>query len=289
MLTLIEIIKRSDEYLARHGIPDARRNAELLVGHVLGKSRLQLYLEHDRPFEKDELEQMRTLLAERKERQPIQYIFGEAEFFSLPFDVNPSVMIPRPETEHLVEETLKTLREIGAEKAVVYDIGTGSGCVAISIAKNLENCAIYASDVSAEALKTASTNAEKNGIKDKIEFLLGADLKPFDNAPVQNADIVVSNPPYVPTVEFERLEPEVRDHEPRKALDGGPDGLDVIRRIIAGVPGHINPGGALIIEIGIDQAEAVTACIGSTGCFMEPRITKDLSGIDRIITAKLKN
>ena len=288
MLTLIEILRRSEEYLRKHGIPDARRNAELLAGNVLGKSRLELYLEHDRLLEEDEIERMRAVLAQRKGRKPIQYICGEAEFFGLSFDVNPSVLIPRPETELLVEETLKMLGEVKSKEAVVYEIGTGSGCISVSIAKHSETCAIYASDISAEALKTASGNAARNGVAGRIEFLLGPDFEPFRNGLARRADIVVTNPPYVAAAEFEKLEPEVRDYEPRKALDGGPDGLDVIRRIVGAAPESMNPAGAILLEIGIGQSEAVAAWIRSTGSFMEPKISKDYQGIDRIITAKLR-
>jgi release factor glutamine methyltransferase len=288
MLTLIEILRRSEEYLRKHGIPDARRNAELLAGGVLGKSRLQLYLEHDRLLETDEIERMRTVLAQRKERRPIQYIFGETEFFGLPFSVNPSVLIPRPETELLVEEALKALDEVSRGGAIVYEIGTGSGCISVSIAKHSENCRIYASDISAEALKTASANAARNGVRGRIEFLLGQDFEPFRSGQVSRADIVVANPPYVAAAEFDKLEPEVRDYEPRGALDGGSDGLDAIKRIVKAAPESMNPAGIMLLEIGMGQSEAAAACIGSTGFFVEPKISRDYQGIDRVITAKFR-
>ena len=288
MLTVIEILKLSEEYLAKHGIPDARRNAELLASHVLGKSRLDLYLEHERPLDDEEVRNMRAALAQRKNRKPIQYIFGEAEFYGLPFEVDPSVLVPRPETELLVEKTLSALKETKAGKAVVYEIGTGSGCISVSVAKNFDNCCIYASDISTEALKIASGNAAKNGVSERIEFLLGHDLKPFRDAGAPQADLVVSNPPYVPRAELRNLEPEVRDYEPTKALDGGPDGLDVIRQIIDQAPGAMGAGGTLLLEIGIGQSRAVTDYINSSGGFDEPGVVKDYQDIDRIVIVKLK-
>ena len=288
MLTVIEILKLSEEYLAKHGVPDARRNAELLASHVLGKSRLDLYLEHERPLDDEEVRNMRAALAQRKDRKPIQYIFGEAEFYGLPFEVDPSVLVPRPETELLVEESLRALKETRVGKAVVYEVGTGSGCISVSVAKNFDNCRIYASDISTEALKIASGNAAKNDVSEKIEFLLGHDLKPFRDAGAPQADLVVSNPPYVPTAELQNLEPEVRDYEPTIALDGGPDGLDVIKRFIDQAPGTMSVGGTLLLEIGIGQSRAVTDYINSSGCFDEPGIVKDYQDIDRIVIVKLK-
>jgi len=288
MLTLIEILKKSEEYLSKHGIQDARHNAELLASHVLGKSRIQLYLEYDKPLGESEIAQLRVALAERKTRKPVQYIFGEAEFYGIKFNLNQNVLIPRPETELLVEEALKALKLIKPEKPVVYDIGTGSGCIAVSIAKHCDNCFVYASDVSAEALKIASANAAINGISGRIEFLLGPDFKPFADTAVPKADIVVSNPPYIRTADLNELQPEVRDFEPHKALDGGGDGLDVVKRLITGFPEGANAGGILMMEIGFGQSEAVSDFIKANDALVLPRIIKDLQGIDRIVVIILK-
>ncbi len=286
MLTLIDMLRRSEEYLRKHGVPEARRNAELLASHVLGKSRLDLYLEHERPLEKGEIDRLRDVLTARKARKPLQYIFGEAEFFGLSLDVDENVLIPRPETELLVEEALKSLGEMTGEKKIVYDIGTGSGCIAVSIAKNCEDCAVYASDVSAEALKTASGNAAKNGVSDRILFLLGPDLEAFRNSSAPKADVIVSNPPYVSESEMEGLEPEVRDYEPLQALNGGPDGLDVIRRIVEESPGMMRPGGELLLEVGMGQSGKVAAYISSRGRYGGAEIRRDYQGIERIVRAR---
>ena len=288
MHTLIEILDRSTRYLEDHGIPDARRNAELLAGHVLGKSRLELYLEHDRPLESHERRQMREVLAQRKARMPLQYIFGETEFYGFPLKVNPSVLIPRPETELLVEEALRVLEGCGQPKPVVYDIGTGSGCIAVAIAGQCESCRIYASDISAESLKTALANARSNGVEDRIEFLLGSDAAPFRGAHAEKADLIVANLPYVPTADIALLEPEVRDNEPRCALDGGADGLDVVRRIVPEAPSVMRPGASLILETGIGESDGVTDLLRSTGLYAQPVVTKDYRGIDRIVTVRLK-
>jgi release factor glutamine methyltransferase len=288
MITLIDILKKSEEYLAKYGIPDARHNAELLAGNVLGKSRIQLYLEYDKPIGENEIARIRTVLAERKARKPVQYIFGETEFYGLPFGVNPNVLIPRPETELLVEETLKLLAGIQGNP-VVYDVGTGSGCIGICIAKHNEKCFIYASDVCAEALKTASANAGRNGVSEKMQFLLGQVFKPFADAGIPKADIVVSNPPYILSADIDTLQPEVKNYEPRKALDGGADGLDIIRRLITDFQQNANAGGALIMEIGYKQSGSVSRLIEDSGMLKLLNITKDYQGIDRIISAKLKD
>ena len=283
MLTLIEILKKSEEYLSKHGIQDARHNAELLASHVLGKPRIQLYLEYDKPIGESEIVQLRAALAERKTHKPVQYIFGEAEFYGITFSLNPDVLIPRPETELLVEEALKTTKLVKPEKPVIYDVGTGSGCIAISIAKHCDNCFVYASDVSAEALKIASANSARNGVSEKIEFFLGREFRPFIDAAVPKADIIVSNPPYIKTADLNSLQPEVKDFEPRKALDGGSDGLDTIKQLIAGFGDIVNAGGILMMEIGFRQSEGVSEFIKADGGAVLLRTIKDLQGIDRIV------
>jgi release factor glutamine methyltransferase len=287
MLTLIEILRKSEEYLSKYGIPDARHNAELLAGHILGKSRLELYLEHDKPITEDEIVRLRQALLERKARKPVQYIFGETEFFGLSFSTNLNVLIPRPETELLVEQALNSLVEI-KDATVIYDIGTGSGCVGISIAKHCDRCFVYASDISAEALKIASANASKNAVSERMQFLLGPVFKPFMDASVPKADIVVSNPPYIRTADINDLPPEVKNYEPQKALDGGIDGLDIIRRLIADFPLVANSGGILMMEIGYGQSNAVSEIIKNSDKMNFLKITKDYQGINRIISAGLK-
>lgn len=288
MLTLIEILKKSEEYLARHGIKDARHNAELIVSHILNRSRLDLYLEYDKPVEEDKIIQIRNALLDRKKHKPVQYIFGETEFFGLKFKLTPDVLIPRPETELLVEEALKSLKMMNLENPIVYDIGTGSGCIGISIAKNCLNCFVYASDISSDAIRIASANSIYNGVADKMKFFLGPDLKPFFNASAQKADIIIINPPYIKTGDIQKLDPEVRDFEPIKALDGGVDGFSVIKIILNNCPDAMKVGSLMMMEIGFGQSKTITELIKNNERLVLQNIVKDYQGIDRIVILKLK-
>ena len=288
MLTLIEILKKSEEYLSKYGIRDARHNAELIASHALGKSRLDLYLEFDRPVQEEEIAKIRSAIAERKTHKPLQYIFSEAEFYGIRFKLTPDVLIPRPETEHLVEKALKSLKSIEAKRPVVYDVGTGSGCIAVSIAKQCTDCFVYASDISADALKIASVNAIDNGVSERMEFLLGHNFSPYANASTEKADIIVSNPPYIRTADIEKLQPEVKDFEPRKALDGGDDGLDIIGSLISGFVDFVKPYGMLIIEIGFGQSQEILKLIEKDNRLVLDTVVKDYQGIDRIVSIKLK-
>jgi release factor glutamine methyltransferase len=285
MQQLLEILRRAERYLADGGVERARLEAEHLLAHVLGCSRLDLYLQFERPLDEAELEPFRELLRKRRQRVPCQYLVGETEFYGVPFAVDERVLIPRPETEHLVEAALARLRtpEAGAER-VVYDVGTGCGCVAVAIAHEAPQCRVTASDASAAALELARANAERNGVTDRVTFVEGNLFEPYAQEPT--ADVIVSNPPYVSQAEWDELPDEIRLHEPRAALDGGPDGLCVIRELVAASPGYLKPGGWLLLEVGHTQAAAVKELMAVTGALDELGTVRDYSGIERVVIGR---
>lgn len=275
--TIIEFIQRSTEFLARKGIETARLDAEVLLGHVLGKDRVYLYVHFDQPLEPAEIDAYRTLIVRRGRREPVAYIVGSKEFFSRPFTVDSSVLIPRPETELLVETVVEWAKERGPLQ--IADIGTGSGAIAISLATALEHSTIWAVDVSREALRVASANAEQLGVSDRIQFLHGTWLAPLEGKVL---DAVVSNPPYIPSADIDQLQPEVRAYEPRLALDGGEDGLNAYRALIPQAATMVRGGGLLAVEVGYGQAQSVAALGRASGWHLE-RIIPDHAGIDRVV------
>jgi release factor glutamine methyltransferase len=287
MRQLLEILRLAEHYLAEGGTERPRLEAEHLLAHVLGRSRLDLYLEFDRPLDEPELEPFRELLRKRRQRVPCQYLIGETEFYGLPFAVDERVLIPRPESEHLVEAALARLKAIETPAApLVYDIGTGSGCLAAAIAHEDARCRVIASDASAAALEVARANAERNGVGERVAFVEGVLFEPFVQAGEADADVIVCNPPYVARSEWESLPDEIRLHEPREALDGGPDGLDVIRELVAAAPAHLKPGGWLLVEVGHTQADAVKALMAQTDALNEITTVRDYGGIERVVIGR---
>jgi release factor glutamine methyltransferase len=259
--------------------PDrARPDAETLLLRVLGKSRSWLLAHSEEQLPNAEASRYDELLERRYRGEPIQYITGEAEFYGLPFHVTPDVLIPRPETEHLVEKAIELAARLPAPRIV--DVGTGSGCVAVALAHRLPQAQITAIDLSAPALAIARQNAERNGVA--IRFLHGDLLAPVAG---QQFEIVVSNPPYVPLADRATLAVEVRDHEPALALFAGPDGLDVCRRLIPAAFAALIPGGFLLLEIGHGQSEAIAALLAASG-FHRIEFLPDLQSIPRIACAQ---
>lgn len=256
-----------------------RVEAEILLIHVLGISRSTLLTHPERRLATDQLSRYRTLVEERERGFPLPYLTGVVEFYGLDIEVTPEVMIPRPDTEVLVELAL------ARRPATVIDVGTGSGCIAVALATNLPDVAVYAIDISRPSLAVARSNAERHGVEDRIQFMVG-DLLDRRPAPV---DVIVSNPPYVSADEWAALPSAIRHHEPRLALDGGPDGLEVIRRLLSQAEGLLEPGGVLLVEIGASQGRAVQE-IAETA-FPEDgttiRIHPDLAGRDRVLEVQL--
>lgn len=299
--TPLKLIQWTAEFFEKKGIPNPRLDAELLLARVLGCKRIDLYTGHEKKIAERDLAKYKDLIRRRSAREPLQYIIGETEFWGLKIKVTPDVLIPRPETELLVEEAIKAVTSVECPvsrkenssstrhqtpdtKHCILDIGTGSGCIAIALAKNLPGAKIVATDISKEALSLARENAELNGVVDRIEFVL-ADIAPWRvfEAEERRFDLVVSNPPYIPTGDFPNLQPEVRDFEPRKALDGGLDGLTVIRKILEEAPPRISPEGFLILEAGEGQAALLREKSQSLRLLS---VKKDYGGTERILTFK---
>jgi len=250
--TILKVLQWTTGYFSRKGIDQPRANAEVLLAHALGLERIQLYLRHDQPLSPVELARYRQLVQRRAAREPTQYITGKQEFWSLELDVTPAVLIPRPETEVLVEAALEVL---GSESARVLDLGTGSGAIAIAIAHECPNVQVVATDRSPEALAVAMRNVRKHGFKDRIALAAVAYFDAFTSL-FPPFDLIVSNPPYIGENEFSDLAPEVSRFEPSTALlGGGAKGLDAIRRILMDTPDFLKPGGTLLLEIGQGQAD----------------------------------
>lgn len=253
----------------------------MLLAHVLGCDRVSLYTQFDKPLGSDELGRYRELIRRRLAGEPAAYLTGAQEFWSLPLAVEPTVLVPRHDTETLIEVVLDHLGD--KQRAVrIADIGTGSGAIAIALARELPGARVVATDQSADAVRIATANAERNQVADRVTLRRGDLLAPL--AGDEPFDVLAANLPYIPTADLDALQAEVR-HEPRAALDGGADGLDLIRRLVAGARPHLTAGGLLALEHGFDQGPAVRALIDATGGF-EPAATRtDLGGNPRITSA----
>lgn len=279
--TILEILQWTISFFKEKEIEPARLTAEVLLAHVLKKDRLHLYVNHDEPMTPAEREAFKALIRLRVQGTPTQYLTGRQEFWSMEFAVAPGVLIPRPETEHLVEAALERAKTL--ESPAIVDIGTGSGAIAISLHKELPHATISASDISEDALNIARRNADTlfpNG--HRIAFVQGDLFAPFAG---QCFDLIVSNPPYISVEEYAGLAREIREHEPPTALLAGADGLDVYRRLIADAANYTHPSGWLLLEIGNTQAEAVTRLCQENGWTVE-QVIKDYAGRDRVVAAK---
>lgn len=270
--TSLKLIQWTTGHFEKKGIPNPRLDAELLLASVLKCKRVDLYIGFENAVSEKHLAEYKALIERRAKREPLQYILGETEFWGLKFKVTPDVLIPRPETELLVEEALKF-----PEAKTILDIGTGSGCIAVSLAKHLPEAKVVATDISKESLEVAKQNAEKNGVADRIEFV-ASDIAPwlFFETQERKFDLIVSNPPYIDPLELDLLQTEVSRHEPRRALDGGKDGMEIVEKILKEAPDFLKSPGRLMLEVGEGQAEALKK---KYPC--ETR--KDYAGIERVI------
>ena len=287
-MTVIEILNWSTNYLKDHQIENPRLNAELLLAHSLNLSREGLYVRLNSKIKKGEKETLERLIKRRISGEPLQYILGHQEFWSIDFKVDPSVLIPRPETELLVEQTLSILSETPFQSPpFILEIGTGSGAVAISLAKEARDIFLVATDISGNALLLAKENAESSGVLHQIKFVNGNLFDPFrflgEREPF---DLILSNPPYITCSEIEGLAKEVKDYEPIIALNGGEDGLTFYRNIISQAPFYLKKGGWLLLEVGQAQGERVSELIEKRGDFLTPQRLQDLSGIERVVKAQ---
>jgi len=280
-VTVGVVLREGEESLASAGVENPRRDAEQLLARCLGIELWRLFLERDRVLNPAQEAEFQLLLESRHRRRPLAYILGEAGFHDLVLAVDRRALIPRPETELLVEKALEFLA--GKPGPEVLEIGCGSGAIALALARQLPGAAIGASDVSRAALALARENASRLGLEGRIDFREGDLFAPWFDRREKGVELIVSNPPYLTRKELAAAEPEVRDFEPRSALDGGGDGLAVIRRLIAAAPGYLRPGGRLMIEIGAGQGAAVRelAECGVEGLeFIE--LAKDYCGRDRV-------
>ena len=284
--TILSLVLWSADYLASRGVESGRLDAEWLLASALGTERLQLYLKYDRPVSPEEREAFKQQLRRRACREPLQYILGRAAFRELELVADPRALIPRPETEVLVEEVLAWAKDRKSGLGTVMDIGTGTGAVSVSLAVEGVCEQIVATDISEGALEVARLNAQRHGVEALLDFRRGSLFEIVDAG--EAFDVIVSNPPYVATGERAGLQPEIRDWEPSEALFAGDDGLDVIQPLIAEAPEHLTDGGLLALEVGLGQAERVTRQIDDSGRFEPARVRRDLGGLPRVIMAERK-
>lgn len=283
MLTVLEAIKLSDEYLQKYRIESPRLNAELLLAEILNCKRLDLYLLYDRPLSESELGAYREFLKRRSKREPLQYITGHVEFYGLKFSVNRSVLIPRPETELLVESVINCLKE--NKEIRILDIGVGSGNIPISILKHKSNTNAVGIDVNENVLALAELNAKQNCVEGRLK-LLKHDILKDSTSILGKYQIIISNPPYISKQDFEQLEPELKVYEPSSALTDYADGYSFYKKIISVSKDLLTAGGKLFFELGKDQHQKVKEFMVAAG-FINIKITKDYSQIDRIISGEI--
>jgi release factor glutamine methyltransferase len=323
-VTVLEAIQKSTEFLAKKGVEPPRLQTELLLAHLLKLPRMKLYLNFERTLTPTEVNEFRAMIRRRGQREPLQHIIGSTSFCGLEIAVNRHVLVPRPETELLAEAGWEFLQQLsegrvprapnstenenGASQSSalrVLDFGTGSGCIAMALAVKCPSAKIVGTDISAEALALAGQNAARQNVADRIEFLQGdgfAALERWDGRPREPGgntttdgspgvsphpfDLIISNPPYVPSAEIAMLQPEVRDFDPRAALDGGADGLDFYRLIASQAPAFLKPDGRVMLEFGDGQDEAVQKIFGAEKWIVEA-VKEDYSQRERILMAKI--
>ena len=286
-MTVLEVIQRSTDFLARKGVESPRLQVELLLAHLLRVPRLQLYLNFERTLAKTELETIRGLVKRRGNREPLQHIVGSASFCGLEIVVSPQVLVPRPETEILAEKAwryLQTLASRGSDRITALDFGTGSGCLALALAANCPAVEVFAVDISPAALAVAKENAHRHKLNERIRFFAGDGFAALP--PGVRFDLLVANPPYIPSGQIALLQPEVRDHDPRAALDGGPDGLEFYRRLTREAPGFLEAESRAMFEFGDGQGMPVEKIFVEHNWIVE-RIETDYSGRPRFLTAQV--
>jgi release factor glutamine methyltransferase len=284
--TILEILRWTTEYFREKGVSEPRASAEVLLAHALGLSRLDLYLRHDLPLTPQELTRFKALVVRRREGEPVAYLTGEKEFWSLAFRVTPGVLIPRPETEILVEAALAGARDpaFPADSAWGLEVGVGSGAVVVTLARELPAMEWVAVDLSRAALAVAQDNARRHEVAGRIRFLQ-ADLLP-GLKPTASFALVVANLPYVPREEWEKLPRDIRDFEPKEALVGGEDGLALIRPLARQAHHYLKQGGYLALEVGPGQAEQLMASLGETEAYDRLEAIRDYQGIKRVVRAR---
>ena len=270
-------------YLAGRGIPSADLDAQLLLAHAIGCDRSRLFSGADRAMEGETNDSYRRLVLKRGERIPLAFLVGHREFWSLDLAVDGRVLVPRPETEGIVEAACELLRP-GCR---VVDVGTGSGNIIVAVASEIKRGEWHAVDISPSALEVAAANVRNHGLEGKVSLARSDLLEVFD-PPCGRFDAILSNPPYIPRAEIDRLQPEVAGHEPRIALDGGADGLSIVRRLVEAAPAHLRPGGLVIMEVGNRQAPAVGEMMTEQAGYSRSETRRDIAGIERIVIGERK-
>ena len=283
--TILNLLKWATGYFTSHGIDSPRATAEILLAHLLNLKRIDLYLRFDQPLLKSELSEFKFLIKRRVNREPVAYITGKKEFWSLELTVNPNVLIPRPDTETLVETALNCLQPADTSPdsaGWVLELGTGSGAIVLALATERPSYRYIATDIALKALDIARANARRHHLDSAVQFIAGNWLDPFSPAkPI--FDMIVSNPPYIPSGDIPGLQPEVNRFEPILALDGQSDGLDAIRKILFSAHPLLKPQGVLLLEMGFDQKSTVTTLIQNCGHYPHFHFKKDYAGHDRVV------
>jgi release factor glutamine methyltransferase len=285
-VTVLELIQRTSEFLKRKGVDSPRLQAELLLAHVLKLPRMQLYLNFEKTLTPPQLDQFREYVRRRGLREPLQHIVGSVSFCGFEIEVNRHVLVPRPETELLAERGWQFLNECVKRKAeapIALDYGTGSGCLAIALAAKCPQADVHALEISEQALDVARQNVTRNNVANRVQFWAGDSVAAVPEG--LRFDLIISNPPYIPTAQIEELQPEVRDYDPRGALDGGPDGLDYYRRLARETVGRLAADGRTMLELGDDQAEAIKTVYLEQKWIVE-RIEEDYTRRPRIMIAR---
>jgi release factor glutamine methyltransferase len=281
--TIQRLLTWTTGYLTQKKVDSPRLSAELLLSHVLGLKRIELYTQYSRVVEQEHLARLRDLVKRAGQHEPIAYLVGKTEFYSLEFEATPDCLIPRPETELLVQRAIELLRQRSTPRRVC-DLCTGCGVIAVAIARNTPDTKLIATDISAPALAVAARNVDKHGLQEHIELRQGDLFDPLI-AELDQFDMIVCNPPYVSKAEYDALDKNVKDYEPRIALHGGEQGLDVYRRIAERVTEFLKPDGILLLEIGHAQGPAVQQLFQQTNAFEAVKVEKDLNTHDRVVIA----
>ena len=284
-MTVLEAIQKSAEFLGKRGVESPRLQTELLLAHLLKMPRMKLYLNFDRVLTVPETAALRELIKRRGLREPLQHITGATSFCGYEMTVNRHVLVPRPETELLAEAGWQFLATRPPESVTALDLCTGSGCIAIALAAKCPSATVVATDISAEALSLARQNATANGVAERIEFSAGDGFTALAAAATRAFDLIASNPPYIPSGEIATLDPEVRDFDPRLALDGGDDGLSFYRRLAAAAAQFLRPAGKIMLEFGDGQADAIKNIFESEKWIVEA-VLADYSHRARILVAR---
>jgi len=285
LITIAEAIREGARRLAQSGVTEEIRASGSLLRHLLGIDRTQLLTRSNEQIAGQTYQSFLDLVARRGRGEPLQYITGQQEFYGLDFFVNPDVLIPRPETEFLVEKVIALTKELPRDaQPLIVDVGTGSGCIAVTLATHLPNAKLFATDISSAALDVARKNAERHAVEGRIGFIAGDLLEPLTNRELEErVDIIASNPPYVLESKPELVQREVRDWEPHVALFGGPDGLEFYRRLLADIGQYLKRGGFAVIEIGYSQLSAISDLVSASSLDLV-EVTRDLQGIPRTLS-----